>query len=77
MKLEIGTYILDINKDSTKKFYKSYHEITRNCNFSSCRNYLLAINSFPIEIKDLFEKLGIKTHFRARLPWLLNEKNTY
>ncbi|MBO3445133.1 hypothetical protein [Clostridium sp. CCUG 7971] len=144
MKLEIGTYILDIDKDVTKNFYKSYYEITKNCNCASCRNYLLAINNFPIEIKYLFEKLGIEMDkaaevyipykddnglliydgfyhisgsiltfqevftminiredfsvgfrnecnlvpktfptpviemsFRAKLPWLLNEKNTY
>ena len=57
MRHSIGKYVLDIDVARTRAYYENAGRITCDC--IGCRNYELAVEHLPGNIKDFFEILGI------------------
>ena len=60
MRFKFDDLILEIDVDKTRRFYESLPKITDDCSCDGCRNYMLAIEDFPQEVKSFFRKLGIE-----------------
>ena len=59
MIFEIGKYKLDIDVEKTREFYKTKKTYTYFCDCAGCRNFYAAIETFPQEVKDFFDRLGV------------------
>ncbi|MFD1738621.1 hypothetical protein ACFSCX_19035 [Bacillus salitolerans] len=58
-RISIGSWTIEEDVDKTKEFYDKYYLITEGCDCDFCANYVLACDSFPLKVKDLFKSLGI------------------
>lgn len=56
---QIGQWLLEVDLEITKGFYEHFHFITEDCSCNYCKNYVIATNYFPQEIKEMFQSLGI------------------
>lgn len=59
MNIQFGNYLLDIDVEKTKEFYKTAETITQGCDCSGCCNYEKAKHKFPIEVLHFFDKIGV------------------
>lgn len=57
--LTVGSWVIEIDVKRTKDFYKRYHLITEDCGCYFCSNYVLACDTFPNQIMNIFNLLGI------------------
>lgn len=57
--MKVGPWFIETDVEQTKRFYDDFHLITEDCSCDYCANYILACDKFPLEIKDLFDSLGI------------------
>ena len=69
-RLKIGSWIIDVDVNQTKAFYNRQPLITQDWNSIYEENYVLACDTFPQEVKELFHSLGIN-------PRKLGEVNEY
>lgn len=59
MELTLGEYILEINVEETKDYYRSERYVSEGCKCDGCQNYELAVDRVSLEIRKLFDELGI------------------
>ncbi|WBL16613.1 hypothetical protein [Sutcliffiella sp. NC1] len=59
IKLEFNGWKIEVDIAQTKSFYEKYHLITEDCSCHYCANYLLACDTFSLNIMGLFQSLGI------------------
>lgn len=59
MLFELGSYILDIDVDRTRAFYKQAPKITESCDCQGCRNYVQWAETLSAEPKYTLERMGI------------------
>ncbi|AGK53674.1 hypothetical protein [Bacillus sp. 1NLA3E] len=60
--LKIGSWTIEVDVANTKAFYDRQPPITQNWNSVFEQNYVLACDTFPQEVKDLFHSLGVDPH---------------
>lgn len=58
MVLHFGENIIDIDVERTREFYKKAANITDDCRCQGCRNYEIAVDFLPKEVKDFFDMIG-------------------
>ena len=59
MIFDFSKFIVEVDLDKTKKFYDESNVSPYDCSCRKCRNYMLAIDDFPKEVFDFFEKLCV------------------
>jgi len=59
MKFQFGAYVLDIDVEQNRRFYKAARNLTVGCSCSHCRNFEKAADTLPGDIKGFFDSLGI------------------
>lgn len=59
MRIELGDYILEVNVEATREYYKNERYISEGCQCDGCKNYEIAAGRVASEIKDFFSELGI------------------
>ena len=75
MLFEFGTYDIDVDVEKTRAFYDTARCISEGCSCEGCRNYMAAIDTFPREVKDFFDKLGVDLKCAAELMIPFSEDN--
>ena len=60
MLFELGTYILDIDVEKTRIFYKHAPVISNECNCQGCRNYSKWAEELCAEPKHILERMGVQ-----------------
>lgn len=55
-----GNYKLDIDVERTREFYKIERHLAEGCSCDGCQNFAKACESFPQNVLDFFEKMGIE-----------------
>ncbi|RDX35749.1 hypothetical protein DZA50_06100 [Kangiella sp. HD9-110m-PIT-SAG07] len=75
MSIEIGGYILELDKEATEKVYKKIRlGGSQECSCDYCKNYIEAIDSiFPEEITIFFDVAGIDKNKDAEVYELCEE----
>ena len=63
--MRFGVYKINCDRQATINTYKNVKKY--GCNCSECRNYLTAIETFPREVKDFFDKLGINIYLASEI----------
>ena len=58
MILELGPYKIDIDVESTRRFYESEMLDGDFCTCDDCRNYRAAIPRLPAHVTDFFAQMG-------------------
>lgn len=58
-KINIGSWIIEVDPVKTKTFYDNYHFITDDCDCELCTSYVGACSTFQIELVSFFQSLGI------------------
>lgn len=59
MIFDFSKFVIEVDLNKTKKFYDESNVSPYDCSCRKCRNYMLAIDDFPKEVFDFFEKLCI------------------
>lgn len=59
MVFQFGQFKVDIDVEKTQEFYKSMNLVSKGCQCSGCRNYEIAIDILPNEVKNFFDTIGI------------------
>jgi hypothetical protein len=76
--MKFGIWTIEIDVSKTKRFYDNYHLITEDCQCDYCANYVLACDKFPLEIKELFNSLGIDPRKEGEVShYLENQDKTH
>jgi hypothetical protein len=57
--IKVGSWLIEIDVIKTKEFFQKYHLITEDCGCDYCSNYVLTCDSFPKDIMNTFNILGI------------------
>ncbi|MBS3680772.1 hypothetical protein KGF86_11140 [Ornithinibacillus massiliensis] len=77
-RMELGSWIIEVDVMKTKEFYNHYHLITEDCDCEDCANYVLACETFPHEIKALFHSLGIDPRKEGEIShYIANQDGTH
>lgn len=58
-RLKIGSWVIEVDVNKTKAFYDKQPLITQDWDSVFEENYVLASETFPQEVKDIFNSLGI------------------
>ncbi|MGP1908009.1 hypothetical protein ACTSEZ_07540 [Metabacillus sp. JX24] len=76
--IKVGSWLIEIDLIKTKEFYQKFHLITEDCGCDYCSNYVLACDSFPKNIKNTFNLLGIDPRKEGEVYELIdNEDGTH
>ncbi|MDR7239148.1 hypothetical protein [Neobacillus drentensis] len=76
--IKVGSRVIEIDVKRTKEFYKNYQLITEDCGCDYCSNYLLACDTFPKDIMNIFNLLGIDPRKEGEVyECLENEDGTH
>ncbi len=67
MQFVFGRYLLEIDTEKTRKFYQTAEKLTDGCTCSGCRNFEKAVDSFPEEVKQFFEEIGVSPEKSAEV----------
>lgn len=59
MRITLGKYILEIDREKTRNYYSRERNISEGCVCDGCQNYELATEHFEEEVSQLFETLGV------------------
>ncbi len=59
MIFDFGSLRVEIDVHKTRAFYDLAPIITDGCLCDGCRNYILAMDRFPLPVKEFFSKTGI------------------
>ena len=59
MEVRFDPYVLDIDIQKTRLFYKKTNNVSVGCSCSGCRNFERATEILPAEVKKFFAALGI------------------
>jgi hypothetical protein len=59
-RLELGRWVIDVDIIETQKFYERYIYTYEVCSCLYCKNYFHACKSFPRDIRDFFNSLGLQ-----------------
>ncbi|MGE5423029.1 MAG: hypothetical protein ACM3QW_07180 [Ignavibacteriales bacterium] len=59
IRLKLGAWVLDVDRDSTTQYYKSLPLLTEACGCNYCRNFLQVIPQLQEETRGFFDQLGI------------------
>src|SRR4051812_711144 len=73
--IKVGSWVIEIDVSRTKKIYDRYHLITEGCDCGFCANYVLACDKFPLEIKNLFNLLGIDPRKEGEVSEYMENKD--
>lgn len=57
--LKLGNWIIQVDIEKTREFYKAFYEITEGCDCIYCKNYVKACDNYSDDVKQLFNELGI------------------
>ncbi|MBX4260868.1 hypothetical protein KTC96_05915 [Clostridium estertheticum] len=75
MQLNVGGYILDINVEKNKNFYKNEIYVSQGCVCDGCQNYELAVEKVSLEVSKLFEQLGVDIKKPAEICAYYSDKD--
>lgn len=75
MRITLGEYILDINVEENKKFYKNGRFISEDCECDGCINYELAVAQVSSEVRKMFKRLGVDIKKPAEVYVNCSENN--
>lgn len=75
MRLTLGDYILDIDTEETKNYYRSERYVSEGCDCDGCQNYALASDQLTFEVSKLFSELGIDIKKPAEVYVNYSENN--
>lgn len=59
MRIELGDYILEVNVDATREYYKKAKYILEDCPCGGCQNYVKAIEQVDYNVKEFFNSIGV------------------
>lgn len=60
MILQFGNFTVDVDVEKTKQFYEaSAQTLTEGCDCIACQNFVKASESFPMEVRSFFARLGV------------------
>ena len=59
MIIEFGNYIIDVDVEKTREFYRNAESVSEGCSCDGCLNYEKAVDVLPSAIKIFFDNLGI------------------
>ena len=74
MELSINGLVIEADPEKTRQLYSGAKSVAESCSCIGCRNYALAADFFPGEVKELFGSLGIDPKKAAEV-YLLTGKN--
>ncbi|WP_054712892.1 hypothetical protein [Bacillus sp. JCM 19041] len=77
MKINIGSWVIEVDPVMTKTFYNNYHFITDDCDCESCTNYVEACSTYPIELMSFFQLLGIDPCKEELSDFSVDDKRIY
>ncbi|MCB2305703.1 hypothetical protein LGL08_00545 [Clostridium estertheticum] len=75
MRLNVGGYILDVNIEKNKNFYKNEIYVSEVCECDGCQNYELAVEKVSLEVSKLFEQLGVDIKKPAEICVYYSDKD--
>ncbi len=59
MYVRFGRYLLDVDAERTRSFYRTLLPVSARCSCQGCRNYARAAETLPREVLQCFDTLGI------------------
>lgn len=59
MVMEFGQYIVDIDVEKTRDFYKNAMPVSEGCSCDGCMNFEKAVGVLPLPVRTFFAALGI------------------
>ena len=54
-----GDYVIDVDVERTREIYKTLQPVSKRCTCDWCANYQRAVTHAPLQVKSMFESLGI------------------
>ena len=54
-----GDYVIDVDVERTREIYKTLQPVSKRCTCDWCANYQKAVTHAPLQVKSMFESLGI------------------
>lgn len=75
MRITLGEYILDIDVEENKKYYKNERYVSEGCECDGCINYEPAVEQVSSEAREMFIQLGLDIKKPAEVYVNCSENN--
>lgn len=75
VELELGRWIVRLDKEKTKDFYDKFHFITDDCSCDYCVNYVKATAFLPQKLLNIFMQLGIDPRKEGKIYHCCDNEN--
>lgn len=59
MRIELGDYILEVNVEATREYYKKAKYIWEDCPCGGCQNYVKAVEQADYKVREFFNSIGV------------------
>ncbi len=71
----LGEYVLEVNVEENKNYYKYERYVSAGCECDGCQNYETAVEKLSQEVSNLFNQLGLDIRKPAEVYVNYSENN--